>query len=100
VLIADFFMRVEKVAWSIVAGLHDHQLVVILRNDGIRKDAGDLARSSFSEFGSAGGHKTMARAELGLANLAPAVDYTQGKRVMAWLIDRIEQRTWVNHDTE
>lgn len=100
VLIADFFMRVEKVAWSIVAGLHDNQLVVILRNDGIRKDAGDLARSSFSEFGSAGGHKTMARAEMGLANLAQAVDHTQGKRVMAWLINRVEQRTWVNHDTE
>ena len=97
VLIADFFMRVERVAWSIVAGLHDEQLVVILRTDGIRKDAGNLAQKSFGEFGSAGGHKTMARAELALATVGEAVDYTNGKRLMEWLIFHVEQRTWISH---
>jgi len=99
VLIADFFMRVEKVAWSIVAGRHDDHLVVILRNDGIRKDAGHLAQTSFGEFGSAGGHKTMARAELALAAVGEALDYAHGKRVTAWLINRIEQPTWTSRDT-
>jgi nanoRNase/pAp phosphatase (c-di-AMP/oligoRNAs hydrolase) len=99
VMIADFFMRVEKVAWSIVAGRHDNRLVVILRNDGIRKDAGHLAQSSFGEFGSAGGHKTMARAELALPALGEAVDTTHGKRMIGWLINRVEQRTWTSRDT-
>jgi len=99
VLIADFFMRVEKVAWSIVAGRHENHLVVILRNDGIRKDAGHLAQTSFGEFGSAGGHKTMARAELALAEIGEAVNFANSKRMTAWLINRIEQPTWTSRDT-
>jgi nanoRNase/pAp phosphatase (c-di-AMP/oligoRNAs hydrolase) len=100
VLIADFFMRVEKVAWSVVSGLCDRQLVVIVRNDGIRKNAGELARSSFGEFGSAGGHTTMARAELPLAAVGEAVDCTNGRSVMEWLINRVEQRSWTSCDNE
>ncbi len=96
VLIADFFMRVETVNWSIVSGIYDDQLVVILRNDGIRKDAGNLARSSFAEFGSAGGHKTMARAELALSTVGEAVDCSDGRRLTEWLVNRIEQRTWTS----
>jgi nanoRNase/pAp phosphatase (c-di-AMP/oligoRNAs hydrolase) len=100
VLIADFFMRVEKVAWSVVSGCCDQQLVVILRNDGVRKNAGRLARSSFGEFGSAGGHTTMARAELPLAVVGQAVDCARGKAVMEWLINRIEQRSWTSRDSD
>jgi len=100
VLVADFFMRVETVTWSIVSGIYDQQLVVILRNDGIRKDAGDLARSSFAEFGSAGGHKTMARAELDLSDVGKAVDTASGKRLTEWLVSRVEQRTFENHDAK
>lgn len=96
VLVADFFMRVETVTWSIVSGIYDNQLVIILRNDGIRKDAGDLAQSSFAEFGSAGGHKTMARAELALATVGEAVDCNDGRRLTQWLVNRIEQRTWTS----
>ena len=99
VLIADFFMRVETVNWSIVSGIYDDQLVIILRNDGIRKDAGNLARNSFAEFGSAGGHKTMARAELALATVGEAVDCSNGKRLTEWLVNRIEQRTWTSRGT-
>lgn len=100
VLIADFFMRVETVNWSIVSGIYDNQLVIILRNDGIRKDAGNLARSSFAEFGSAGGHKTMARAELALPTVGEAVDCSDGRRLMQWLVNRIEQRTWTSRGTK
>ena len=98
VLIADFFMRVKTVTWSIVSGVYDQQLVIILRNDGIRKNAGSLARKSFGEFGSAGGHKTMARAELDLNAVGQAVDATSGKRLTEWLVNRVEQRTLRNHD--
>jgi nanoRNase/pAp phosphatase (c-di-AMP/oligoRNAs hydrolase) len=61
VVIADFFMRIHTVSWSIVSGICDKKLVIILRNDGTRKNAGRVAKEGFSGFGSAGGHKSMAR---------------------------------------
>lgn len=64
VLVADFFMRVETVNWSVVSGVHDKKLIVVMRNDGLRKDAGKLAKASFGDIGSAGGHRGMARAEI------------------------------------
>ena len=100
VLIAEFFMRVETVTWSIISGLYEQKLVIILRNDGIRKDAGRVAQNSFGEFGSAGGHKTMARAELNLARVGEAVNSGNGRRITEWLVNRIEQRTWTGHGTK
>jgi nanoRNase/pAp phosphatase (c-di-AMP/oligoRNAs hydrolase) len=62
VLVADFFMRVASVGWSIVSGTCDKKLIIVFRNDGIRKNAGKVAKKSFGALGSAGGHKNMARA--------------------------------------
>ncbi len=69
VLIADFFMRCHEVGWTIVSGVSDKNLVVIIRNDGFRKNAGNWAIKAFGRLGSAGGHRAMARAEIPLANL-------------------------------
>ena len=64
VQIADFFMRVHGMSWTFVSGLYRGKLVVIIRNDGYRKDAGKLATRAFGSFGTAGGHKGAARAEI------------------------------------
>jgi hypothetical protein len=45
------------------------KLIVILRNDGYRKDAGKLAERAFGAFGSAGGRRRAARAEIALESL-------------------------------
>ncbi len=66
VQIADFFMRVYMISWSFVSGSYDEKLIVILRSDGIRKDAGRHAIKAFKPFGVAGGHKAAARAEIQL----------------------------------
>ncbi|MBW2051972.1 MAG: DHH family phosphoesterase [Deltaproteobacteria bacterium] len=71
VLLADFFMKVYEINQSLVTGIVRDHLIIILRTAGIRKDAGRLLSSAFGEFGSAGGHRTMARAEIPLANLDP-----------------------------
>jgi len=63
VQMADFFIRVENVSWALVTGVVGDALVVVFRNDGLKKDAGYLARTAFGEIGSAGGHKSMGRAE-------------------------------------
>lgn len=66
---ADFFMRVYGVHWSFVSGVYRRKLIVIIRNDGYRKDAGRLAARAFGAFGSAGGHRGAARAEIPLESL-------------------------------
>lgn len=62
--IADFFMRVYEIRWVAVAGQYRDQIVVIFRGDGIARDVGRYASQTFGDLGSAGGHKSMARAEI------------------------------------
>ena len=69
VIVADFFMRCHEVAWTVVSGVCNNYLVVIIRNDGFRKNAGTWAIKAFGRLGSAGGHRAMARAEIPLTNL-------------------------------
>ncbi len=66
---ADFFMRIYGMHWSFVSGVYRKRLIVIIRNDGYRKDAGRLAARAFGAFGSAGGHRGAARAEILLSSL-------------------------------
>ena len=89
-IIADFFMSVDSISWCFVSGIHNKKLVVVIRNDGIRKNAGKLAKKRFSELGSAGGHKSMARAEIPLEELNKHCDSTQENKVMQWLIKRLK----------
>ena len=93
VLIADFFMRVNAVTWSIVSGICNNRLIVVFRNDGIRKNAGNVAKTSLGRLGSAGGHKTMARAEIPVTDVADKVDITDEKKLLKWIIRQIEQKT-------
>ena len=64
----------------------------ILRNDGLRKDAGKVAKESFGELGSAGGHKSMARAEIHLEALRDEVNYENNQTLLKWIIRRVEKR--------
>ncbi len=92
VLVADFFMRVNPVTWSIVSGVCDGTLILIFRNDGIRKNAGTVAKKSFCQLGSAGGHKSMARAEIPVSCIPEMVDIRDERQMLHWIIDRIEQK--------
>jgi nanoRNase/pAp phosphatase (c-di-AMP/oligoRNAs hydrolase) len=93
VQIADFFMHVDSVKWSIVSGVHQNKLVVIFRNDGIRKNAGGVAKKSFGQWGSAGGHKGAARAEIALEALAPLVDVKDHTKLANWIVHQISKRS-------
>jgi len=93
VIMADFFMRVSSVKWSIVSGTCDKKLVIIFRNDGIRKNAGRVAKDSFGQLGSAGGHKTMARAELSLSGLKEQIDYRDAAKLQLWIINRTKKKS-------
>ena len=70
VLIADFFMRLAEASWSVVTGIYNGKLIVILRNAGFRGDAGKTAQKLFAQWGGfAGGHRSAARAEIPLENV-------------------------------
>jgi nanoRNase/pAp phosphatase (c-di-AMP/oligoRNAs hydrolase) len=60
--VADFFLQVEDVKWTVVAGIVGDSLVVSVRNLGYSKNAGEFARRFFAGIGSAGGHRAMAKA--------------------------------------
>jgi len=92
VIIADFFMRIDSVNWSIVSGFYNKTLIVVFRNDGVRKNAGKLAHKSFGLYGSAGGHKNMARAEITVENLKPLVDHQDEEKLLQWIIRQVEKR--------
>ena len=91
VIVADFFLTLVQVNWSIVSGIYGEKLIIIIRNDGLRKGAGKTAREAFDIYGSAGGHKTMARAELDLNLIRKDIKNINKKVLGNWIISKIEE---------
>ena len=60
--VADFFLQLEDVKWTLIAGVVNDTLIVSVRNLGYTKNAGEFARRFFADIGSAGGHRAMAKA--------------------------------------
>src|SRR5213593_4598311 len=60
--VADFFLQLEHVKWTVVAGIVNDSMVVSVRNLGYTKNAGEFVRKYFADIGSAGGHRAMAKA--------------------------------------
>ena len=60
--VADFYLQLEDVKWTIVAGIVNDSLVVSVRNLGYGRNAGEFVRKYFADIGSAGGHRSMAKA--------------------------------------
>jgi nanoRNase/pAp phosphatase (c-di-AMP/oligoRNAs hydrolase) len=60
--VADFYLQLEDVKWTIVAGIVNDSLVMSVRNLGFGKNAGEFVRKYFNDIGSAGGHRAMAKA--------------------------------------
>lgn len=67
--IADFCLEVEGIEWAVVSGVYDRKVVVSARNYGTTRSAGELLRAAFSAYGSAGGHRSMAKAVIPLDSL-------------------------------
>ena len=61
---ADFGLQAEGVEWSVVSGVVGHDIHISVRSVGYVRSAGDVTRAAFGDLGSAGGHRTMAKAVL------------------------------------
>jgi nanoRNase/pAp phosphatase (c-di-AMP/oligoRNAs hydrolase) len=60
--VADFYLQLENVRWTIVAGIVNDSLIMSVRNLGYSRNAGEFVRKYFADIGSAGGHRAMAKA--------------------------------------
>jgi nanoRNase/pAp phosphatase (c-di-AMP/oligoRNAs hydrolase) len=89
VIMADFFMKMAEATGSIVYGIHDQKLIVIFRNAGFRRDAGKQAKEMFGDVGSAGGHKSMARAEIPLEQIKP--NNKKGADLEQYVVNRLKR---------
>jgi len=69
----------------VVACRSRDKVVVVFRSDGLRKHAGRVAEQLFLEYGSAGGHSTMARAEMTLERLAAEIR-SRRRAIERWLL--------------
>ena len=65
--VADFYLQLEDVKWTIVSGIVNDSLVMSVRNLGYSRNAGEFVRKYFAAIGSAGGHRSMAKAVVPLA---------------------------------
>ena len=63
---ADFFLQVEGAEWSVVSGTVHGELHISVRNVGWVRAAGDVVHHAFADLGSAGGHRSMAKAVIRL----------------------------------
>ena len=67
VQVADFCLQFEGVEWVAVSGKLGNDLVICVRNYGMSGDnAGEAVKNLFSDIGSAGGHRNMAKAVIKL----------------------------------
>ena len=89
---ADFGLQAEGVEWSVVSGVVDDEVHISVRNVGYVRSAGDVTRAAFGELGSAGGHRTMAKAVIPLARLLadPPTDETSSADRGARRVSRIK----------
>jgi len=68
--IADFCLEVEGVEWAVVSGIYQEKLIISSRNYGYTRSAGEIMRAAFSEYGMAGGHRSMAKAVIPLEKMS------------------------------
>ena len=89
--VADFFLQLEDVKWTIIAGIVNDSLIVSVRNLGYSKNAGEFARRFFADIGSAGGHRAMAKAVVPMRAFRDKFGDLQAADIAPRLHDLVEQ---------
>jgi nanoRNase/pAp phosphatase (c-di-AMP/oligoRNAs hydrolase) len=95
--VADFFLQVEDVKWTVVAGIVNDSMVISVRNLGYTKNAGEFVRRFFSDVGSAGGHRAMAKAVIPMRAFREKYRDIDSDTFARWLHDVVEMFL---HDTK
>lgn len=87
--VADFYLQLENVQWTIVCGVVNDTFVVSVRNLGYSRNAGDFVRRWFNDIGSAGGHRTMAKAVVPLEAFQRKFSTYEGSRINQRMLELV-----------
>ena len=87
--VADFYLQLENVQWTVVCGVVNDQFVVSVRNLGYSRNAGDFVRRWFADIGSAGGHRTMAKAVVPLEAFQAKFGTYEGSRINQRMLELV-----------
>jgi nanoRNase/pAp phosphatase (c-di-AMP/oligoRNAs hydrolase) len=88
---ADFFLQLEGVKWTLVAGIVGTAFIVSVRNLGYSRNAGEFVKRWFGDIGSAGGHRAMAKAVVPVDRLRQKFGDLDGAALTARLAEMAEQ---------
>ena len=88
---ADFFLQLEGVKWTIVAGVVGGTLIVSVRNLGYSRNAGEFVKRWFGDIGSAGGHRAMAKAVVPIERFRQKFGDLSGPAITARIAEIAEQ---------
>ena len=88
---ADFFLQLEDVKWTILAGIVGTLLIVRVRNLGYSRNAGEFVKRWFSDIGSAGGHRAMAKAVVPIDKFRQKFGDLEGSAITQRIAEMAEQ---------
>ena len=88
---ADFFLQLEDVKWTIVAGIVNGSMIMSVRNLGYSRNAGEFVKRWFADIGSAGGHRAMAKAIVPIDRFRAKFGELDGAGITAKLAEMAEQ---------
>jgi len=89
--VADFFLQLEDIKWTIVGGVVNQMLILSVRNLGYSRNAGEYVRKFFSPLGSAGGHRSMAKAVVPIAAFREKFGALEGPELSERLLQMVVQ---------
>ncbi|MFQ5903707.1 MAG: bifunctional oligoribonuclease/PAP phosphatase NrnA, partial [Candidatus Binatia bacterium] len=89
---AEFCLQIEGVEWGVVSGLCGDRVVISVRNMGYVKSAGEILKRLFDKIGSAGGHRSMAKAVIPLERFKKRFGEVSEKVIREALVPLIAQR--------
>jgi nanoRNase/pAp phosphatase (c-di-AMP/oligoRNAs hydrolase) len=85
---ADLCLQVKGMEWSVVSGITGEELHVSVRNVGYVRSAGEVVKEAFGDLGSAGGHRTAAKAVISIRGWAARVGSTDSAAVRRAIVAR------------
>jgi len=88
---ADFFLQLEDVKWTIVAGVVNGCFIVSVRNLGYSRNAGEFVKRWFADIGSAGGHRAMAKAVVPVEKFRQKFGDLQASQITVRIAEMAEQ---------
>jgi len=98
---ADFGIQAKGIEWSIAFGIvSSSHLVISVRNVGYVKSAGRAMRELFGRIGSAGGHRSAAKAVIPMKNVKKEIGSSSDKRITAWITELLAERADAEKQTE